>query len=232
MYLQKAIFCILKHARQTCPHEYLNPEDLPQNVCILNQLLHISAVPVFSGEIQANYKDNGSFLSLATALNLCFANTRDGGIFICKGSSVAIFSSGTLFHIFDPHARDSNGNVDADGHSVLLTVSSFSNLQALLRKLFRCESAAFELYTISLVNVEMMTFVQRHVQRQNEDRCCLTMDSIQPVSSPCQTCHTGTSQTQSNNIHLSNKQETVIKQFHSSVNTGPSFVCKSCSHMV
>lgn len=222
---------LYKHARQTCPHEYLNPEDLPQNVCILNQLLHISAVPVFSGEIQANYKDNGSFLSLATALNLCFANTRDGGIFICKGSSVAIFSSGTLFHIFDPHARDSNGNVDADGHSVLLTVSSFSNLQALLRKLFRCESAAFELYTISLVNVEMMTFVQRHVQRQNEDRCCLTMDSIQPVSSPCQTCHTGTSQTQSNNIHLSNKQETVIKQFHSSVNTGPSFVCKSCSQI-
>lgn len=163
-------------------------------------------MPVFSGEIQANYKDNGSFLSLAKALNLCFANTRDGGIFICKGSSVAIFSSGTLFHIFDPHARDSNGNFDADGHSVLLTVSSFSNLQALLRKLFMCESAAFELYTFSLVNVEIMIFVQRHVQRQNEDRCCLTMDSIQPVSSPCQTWHTGTSQTQSNNIHLSDKQ--------------------------
>lgn len=32
---------LYKHARQTCPHEYLNPEDLPQNVCILNQLLHI-----------------------------------------------------------------------------------------------------------------------------------------------------------------------------------------------
>ncbi|XP_061195058.1 uncharacterized protein LOC133203256 [Saccostrea echinata] len=38
-------------------------------------------------------------------------------------------------------------------------------------------------------------------------------------------------QSQNNSINLSDRQEEVIKRFHSSVNTGPSFVCKSCSQI-
>ena len=152
---------LYQYARQGCPHEYLNPEELPKNICILDELFHVSALPVYSVEIRTSFKDNGPFRSLATALNLCFSNTKDGGIFICNGTSVAVFSSDSEFHVFSPHARDSNVNINADGNSVLWTVSGFSDLQALLRKLFvSAESAAFELYTISIANVEKMTFAK------------------------------------------------------------------------
>lgn len=57
------------------------------------------------------------------------------------------------------------------------------------------------------------------------------IDSIQSVNNQCQTCHRGNKQARSNIIDSYDIHEVVTKQFHLSVNTGPSLVCKSCSQV-
>lgn len=105
MYLRKVTCCTSMQDRDVHMNT-LTQRNCQKNICILDELFHVSALPVYSVEIQTSFKDNGPFRSLATALNLCFSNTKDGGIFICNGTSVAVFSSDSEFHVFSPHARD------------------------------------------------------------------------------------------------------------------------------
>lgn len=97
------------------------------------------------------FQDNGPYLSLASALNLCFANQQMGGgaIFTCKGSAVAIFTMNSKFYLFDPHARDSESNANPDCSAVLLTVCGFSNFQKLLKNVYQIKgSSPFELHRV------------------------------------------------------------------------------------
>ena len=207
---------LYKQVRKTCPHAYLNPHDLPQHLCIQHQMLKSSIASVDSGDMAENYESNGPFLSLATALSFCFGSDVHGGIFICKGSAIALFSTDLYFYVFDPHARGSDGTIDQEGNAVFLTVNNFFNFQTLLRKIFQCENGApFELYAMKFENVARLSFAIRR------DRCCLSMENDAQI---CQTCKSQMIFSSPNNGDLD-----LVENFNLSVNTGPSLVCRSCS---
>lgn len=97
------------------------------------------------------FQDIGPYLSLASALSLCFANKSKGGgaIITCKGSTVALFVTSMKYFVFDPHARDNKGYANPDGSAVLLAVCGFSNCLILLRRIFQTENRSpLELHRI------------------------------------------------------------------------------------
>lgn len=217
-----------RHVRISCNHSYLHPQDLPNNFLLQEKITHVSMINVYSGDMMDGFQDNGPFLSLASALNLCFANQQMGGgaIFTCKGSSVAIFTMNSKFYLFDPHARDSEGNANPECSAVLLTVCGFSNFQKLLKRVYQINgSSPFEVYRVIIK------------QGKNSKReKLLNLDAEM-----CETCNLTRDEPQCNSSLFDNNisdirglpkncnYDKMISKFHASVNTGPSCVCKTCS---
>ena len=205
---------LYKQVRKTCPHAYLNPHDLPQHLCIQHQMLKSSIASVVTW--QRIMKVMALSFPLQQHFSFCFGSDVHGGIFICKGSAIALFSTDLYFYVFDPHARGSDGTIDQEGNAVFLTVNNFFNLQTLLRKIFQCENGApFELYAMKFENVARLSFAIRR------DRCCLSMENDAQI---CQTCKSQMIFSSPNNGDLD-----LVENFNLSVNTGPSLVCRSCS---
>lgn len=204
---------LYRHTRRKCLFPYLHPSDLPKGICFSDKLLKLTIQTTFSGDMSSSFQDNTPFYSLPAALNCCLADGSCSGILVCKESAVAIFYSNSDFHVFDPHARDKFGNPCSNGSAVLLTVQSFLQLQILLRRIFHVDgSSTFDLHQIKTSCMGKNSFLRI------KDRLCLSnIDS-------CTAC-SNVSKFQDDYTRHPN----VIENFHSSVSTGPSFVCKSCT---
>lgn len=77
-----------------------------------DQLPHVSISNIYTGDVIASIEDNRSFLSLASTLNIGFADHSKGfgAISTCKDSSAAIICRGFKILprcVFNHHARDS-----------------------------------------------------------------------------------------------------------------------------
>lgn len=67
-----------------------------------------------------------AFYSLATALNICFADGSGAGILVCNESAVAVCYYNSCFYIFDPNDHDRYYRKPS---AILLSVQSFQHLQ-------------------------------------------------------------------------------------------------------
>lgn len=140
-----------RHVRISRNYSYLHPQDLPNIFLLQEKITHVSMTNVYSEDMIDGFQDNDPYLSFASALNLCFAIQQMGGaaIFTCKGSSVAKLTMNSKFYLFDPHARDSEGNANLDCIAVLLTGCGFSNFQKLLKRVYQINGISpFELHRV------------------------------------------------------------------------------------
>ena len=72
-------------------------------------------------------------LRMETAFESAF-EISPRAILIVKDYGMAIFITDNKFHLFDPHSRNDQGNLDPDGHAVLVTFQTINDLCAHLRK--------------------------------------------------------------------------------------------------
>lgn len=203
---------LYRHARRVYQFLYPHPTDLPNGLCFNGKLVKANVQTTFSGD--NSFQEQLPFYSLATALNICFADGSGAGILVCNESAVAVCYYNSCFYIFDPHARDRYGNPCHDGSAILLSVQSFQHLQIVLRKINHVvneESCSFDLHKIKTNIISLRTF------RNIKNRFCFSGESDQ-----CIEC--------SVNSKVSNDgNESIISNFHKTVNVGPKYVCKSCS---
>lgn len=75
---------LYRHARRVCQFPYLHPTDLPNGLCFVKANVQTT----FSGD--NSFQEQLPFYSLATALNICFADGSGAGILVCNESAVAV----------------------------------------------------------------------------------------------------------------------------------------------
>lgn len=205
---------LYRHARRVCQFPYLHPTDLPNGLCFNGKLVKANIQTTFSGDMCNAFQEQMPFYSLATALNNCFADGYGAGILVCNESAVAVCYYNSCFYIFDPYARDRYGNPCHDITAILLSLQSFQHLQIVLRKInyvVNEESCSFDLHKIKTNVISLRTFCNI------KNKFCFSGKSDQRIE-----C--------SVNSKVSNdRPESIINNFHKTVNAGPSYVCKSCS---
>lgn len=140
-----------------------------------------------------------------------------------QDAAVSILYSNPYFHVFDPHARDSSGKPNYEGNAVLFTVSTFSDVNYLIRQIFNCqESVQFYLYKIKGFILQD----HAHFKRQ-QNAVCLSNLFDRNI---CDICgHTDLEQIQPAYEHDETGQAALIAKFHKSVLSGPDYVCRCCT---
>ena len=229
---------LYQHVRQDSDHIYLHPFDLPSHFCFENTLMRCSVTSTYSGNLSESFEENGPFLSLESAVSLCFYSSAHAGIFICKDTAVSILYSEPNFFVFDPHARDSSGKPSIGGNAVIISVSSFPGVNKLIRRLFNCqESVQFDLYQMSI-----NTFTSPDYFRRQEKNVCLSkFRSCSLNLEICDSCglvahdknmeslNCGDFCSDEHSELLNGHGNNFIAKFHKSVESGPDYVCKCCT---
>ena len=104
--------------------------DLPPQLNIYGSNFTLECNTTVFGIIGHTGNDNFNMVSLQQALNLCLNSLGMplNLIFTINGQTVALFSQGSNFYIFDSHATNQYGQTDPNGYAVVLCFTSIADV--------------------------------------------------------------------------------------------------------
>ena len=152
-------------------HVYLSPTELPHHIEMMDHQYHITLHESIFGLMHMN-PENTPGLDFKTALKTGL--NCHGAILIMSQTAIGIMQRKNNYYIFDPHSRNSKGNVCADGKSILLKFNSFDHFFAFLSSA-NADNVQFEITPI--------TFSQHAaILRESENNCvhCVMAETTPP----------------------------------------------------
>ena len=153
--------------------------DLPPQVNIYGSNFTLECNTTVFGIIGHTGNDNFNMVSLQQALNLCLNSLGMPLNFsvTINGQTVALFSQGCNFYIFDSHARNQYGQTDPNGYAVLLCFTSIADVITYVEQNYRFVITPVQFAEMNRNNTEIENF-SPHAKGHVADRMILIRATV------------------------------------------------------
>ena len=112
--------------------------ELPKEINILGTVFEacLTDIETATGTLgqSTSVASSNILLTLADAISQCFEKS-DSGLLVCGGQTIAVAKHESIFFVFDPHSRGSNGMQHHSGNAVLVSFCEFQSMICFIRRL-------------------------------------------------------------------------------------------------